>query len=220
MGLFSGFFGGSNSHTPTEPLNFEIKQDWFLGDAELEKVSNYLSNHPSLHLIQSRDTMDDFNVLTLSLVASQFECVDLDVAPTLMFRARKKGLSVFVEPFIHFKEKFFTSRGKNPNVRLRFDEDEPILCEDEQTSYSTNKSSLFFGRIDPFQKILTCNQMRVQIIPERGNTVLVMFDFATARPALKILSEAIFGPDFQSIMTTNPQIMDHLLRTGPKNVLT
>jgi hypothetical protein len=170
--------------------------------------------------MQSRDAMDDFNVLTLSLVAAQFECADLDVAPTLMFRARKKGLSVIVEPFIHFKEKFFTSRGKNPNVRLRFDEDEPIVCEDEETSYSTNKSCLFFGRLDPFQKILTCNQMRVQINPERGNTVLVMFDFAPARPALKILGEAIFGPDFQSIMTTNPQIMDHLLRAGPKNTLT
>jgi hypothetical protein len=220
MGLFSGFFGGSNSRSPTQPLDFEIQQDWFLGDAELKKLSDYLSNHPSIHLTQSHDAMDDFNVLTLSLAASQFECADLDVAPTLMFRARKKGLSVTVEPFIHFQEKFFTSRGKNPNVRLRFDEDEPIVCEDEDTSYSTNKSSLFFGRLEPFQKIITSNQMRVQIIPERGNTVLAMFDFAPARPALKIFGETIFGPDFQSIMTTNPQIMDHLLRTGPKNTLT
>lgn len=219
MSFLSGLFGRSNPPISPETLNFEIQKGWFIADADLKKLSDYLSNHPSLRLTQSHDYMDDYNVLTLSVVASQLDCPDIDVLPTLIFRARKRGLIIILEPFIQFKEKLFSSRGKNPAVRLRFDDDEPIVYEENDTSYSTNKSGLFFERLDPFQKALVSNQMRVQIIPERGNTVLVTFDCAPARPVFKIFAEAICGPEYQSIVTTSPQIINHVLRMGPMNTL-
>jgi hypothetical protein len=219
MGLFSGLFGAFSPSDPAEPLAFEIQQGWFLDDADLKELSEILSNHPSLKVMQSHDAMDDYNVLTLSLAASQMECADFDKLPTLIFRARKKGLTIILEAYIHFKEKFFASRGSNPTVRLRFDNEEVITCNENDLSYSTDKSSLFFEHLGPFQKSLIVDQLRIQILPERGQPALATFDVAPARPVFESFAEAICGSEFQLIMAVNSQIVDFVLRLGPKNML-
>jgi hypothetical protein len=220
MNLLSGLFGRSAPSAPSAPLNFDIKNGWYRNDDDIKKVSDLLSKHPLLRLMSSHDPMDDFNILTLSLAASQFECVNLDTTPILICRARKNGLNIILEIFFQFKDKFFASRGKIPTVRLRFDEDEPITCAEDDTSYSTNKSSLFFQRFDPFQKSLVNNLLRLQIIPERGEPIIATFDFTRTRPAFEFFAEAICGPDFKEILACHSKLLDHFLRMGPKNVLT
>jgi hypothetical protein len=210
MALFSRLFGTSG---PVEQLNFEIQKNWYVSDPELNQLSDVLSHHPYLRLTKSNDTMDDYDILILSLIGDSVVCDDLDTPPTITFRARKKGMPIIFDQFVLFKSKFFARRGPQPTVRLRFDSNEPASYE---TSFSTDKTSLFFEPLNIFQKTVTTDKLRLQVITEHGSPVLATFDLAAARPAFEMFSHAILGPEFPEILAVNHEIMDHIMRMGPK----
>jgi hypothetical protein len=73
--------------------------------------------------------------------------------------------------------------------------------------------------LDILQSTIAAKNLRLQIAAERGSPVLATFDFAAARHAFEIFSLAVIGPDFRDIFTVNYQIMDAILRMGPKSTL-
>ena len=157
--------------------------------------------------------------MRLSLAAFEYECPDLDIAPSLNFRARKNGLSTVIESFVYFEEKFFWGRGSNPTVRLRFDSDEPVTCKEEDCAYGTTKASLHFDKLEVFQNSTTKGRLLLQVLPVRGHSLLARFDLQKAKPAIEGFAEAVLGHDFRPICSSNAEILDWVLRLGPKNTV-
>lgn len=221
MAFFSKLFGGAvRRELPPErqqqALNLTIPQDWSIPTADLQKLSEFLARHPNLVLTNARDPMDDAQILTLAIIASELECRDLERPPTLFFRARRTGMSVALEQFVVFRDKFFARRGSEPTVRLRFDSESPAVYEN---SLSTDKAGLFFESLSIVQKSLTANVLRLHVVTAHGSPVLAAFDMAAARPVLQVFAQAILGPDYAQIVTVHPSIMDFLMRGGPRYTL-
>lgn len=213
MALFSKFFGAE----PAAPLDFEIRPGWFVSDEKIEKAINYLAPHEVVHLQRSADPMDGFDILTLLIAASG--CEGFDGLPTLVIRAKRKGLSVVVEPFISFKEKFFSVSGKLQGVRLKFGNNEPFTCGEDDTSASTNGASLFFENLRIVQAARHESKILLQLHFQRSGSVLVTFELGQVQSVTEFFFVAISGPAADSIAVGNPEIVNTVLRMGPQFTL-
>jgi hypothetical protein len=124
-----------------------------------------------------------------------------------------------VESYIFFEDKFFWGRGKNPTVRIRFDTDPPATLQDGDCEYGTTKASLHFNKLTIFQNVIGKDRLLFQLLPERGHKLMAKFELADKRVGINGFAEAVLGPDFQSTTSINCDVMDHILRCGPQNIL-
>lgn len=213
MTFFSKPFGSK----PKEQLDSEIRQGWFLSDDKIEKASAYLHSHDLIHLERASDPMDGYDILTLLITATS--CEGIDLLPRLAIRAKKKGTSVIVEPFLVFKEKFLSGRGKLLGVRLKFGDGEPFTCGEDDTSPSTNGASVFFQSLSIMQAARTTDRILVQLHFQRSGSVLATFELGRIQPVTEFFFVAISGLAADSIATMNPDILNTVLRMGPQFTL-
>src|SRR5688572_1864100 len=116
MSFISALFGKQQSPAPAEPAMPAVPRGWCIADGDLERLQTQLANEPLISLKREKDEMDDTDILILTIVASEYECPDLETPPIFVFRARRVGFSQIMESYIFFEDKFFWGRGKNPTV--------------------------------------------------------------------------------------------------------
>lgn len=210
--------GGTSTAMMVPPANADpgrARAETHDSDEDLVRLFQSLQGTENFKISRTFDRMDDQEIITLSVSSSYQENAEFDHPINLVFRVKRDRLTSVVDAFFYFDDNYFFRKGAEPRVRIRYDDAPPRTLE---PNLSTNRGSLFLEGYKDFRDVWV-RQIKLEVVPTFGNVIFATFDMSRAMPGLVLTARAMLGKSYKEILQLNPQIVDSVLRFGPKNVL-
>lgn len=181
---------------------------------EQEQSNGEIATHDGNWEFTTTDnSIDDVLIRSATLVAIEEKA---ELQPQLNCRTKLRGCSVAQEVFVSFPSKVFSIRDELPPARIRVDGDEPLTLP---ISTSETGNACFFQSPDGLiTRWHEARRVLIELRLLRHGTTVFEFDargFATIYD--KLIAGAVEGR-LQQLKDLNPEIVDYVLRIGPKNL--